>query len=93
MGILGDMSMHLGRPLARGEHSAARRANLSTGLARLSASLRALGPYVALALTLPGGSLIALTMLAVRHRGALPPLRGVILAVIVAASIVLRGST
>jgi hypothetical protein len=35
---------------------------------RLAARLRELGPYAAIALLLPGGSLIALTAWAFRHR-------------------------
>lgn len=60
--------------------------------ARLGTSLRALGPYVALALTLPGGTLIALALLGMRHRTAIPPLRTVVLAAVTAAVILLPGS-
>ncbi len=88
-----DLSIHLARWLAGDTAASAPRPPLMDRLARLTASLRALAPYAAVALTLPGGTLIALTMLTLRHRSALPPLRGVILALIVAASIVLRGST
>ena len=82
--------MHLGRRPARGEDQAALRAGRWSNLAN---SVRALGPYAALALTLPGGSLIALALLGVRHRAALPPLRAVVLAAFVAASILLPAST
>jgi hypothetical protein len=34
----------------------------------IAASLRALGPYAAIGLVIPGGSLIALAMWAYRHR-------------------------
>ncbi len=88
-----DLSIELRRWLGAGTEVSAPRSQLMDRLARLTASLRALGPYAAVALTLPGGTLIALTLLTVRHRSALPPLRGVILAVIVAASVVLRGSS
>ena len=100
--------MHLGRRLARGEQPPALRAsrwsNLETQalrraravaarLARLTQSIRALGPYAAIALALPGGTLIVLAMLGLRHRAALGPLRAPVLVLIVAASIVLAGST
>jgi hypothetical protein len=78
--------MYLGRRLARGEQSCALRAG------RWS-NLRALGPYAVIALALPGGSLIALAMLGIRHRAALPGLRGLVLVLIVATSIALTGST
>jgi hypothetical protein len=38
---------------------------------RLASVLRALGPYAAIELLLPGGSLIALTLWAYRHRSQL----------------------
>lgn len=38
---------------------------------RLASGLRALGPYAAIELLLPGGSLIALTVWAIRHRSQL----------------------
>jgi len=38
---------------------------------RVASSLRALGPYAAIELLLPGGSLIALTLWAIRHRSQL----------------------
>jgi hypothetical protein len=100
--------MHLGRQPARGEPPAALRAgrwsNLESRIVRpvrrlartlgpLANSARALGPYAALALTVPGGSLIALALLGMRHRAALPPVRAVILAAFVAASILLPAST
>jgi len=82
--------MDLGRRLARGERVLALRAgrwsNLETRvlrivravadrLARLIQSLRALGPYAAIALALPGGTLIVLAMLGLRHRAAKLPHR------------------
>jgi hypothetical protein len=63
-------------------------------MARLTASVRALGPYALIALALPGGSLIALAMLGVKHRALLPgPRAALVLALIVATSIALAGST
>jgi hypothetical protein len=100
--------MHPGRRPARGEHHAALRAgrwsNLGSRIVRparrlartmgpFGNSVRALGPYAAIALTLPGGSLIALAMLGVSHRAALPPLRAVVVAAFVAAAIFLPAST
>jgi hypothetical protein len=100
--------MLLGRRPARGESHVALRAgrwsNLESRIVRAArrlagamgpfrTSVRALGPYAAIALTLPGGSLIALAMLGLRHRDALPPLRALILAAFVAASILLPAST
>jgi len=38
---------------------------------RLASGLRAIGPYAAIELLLPGGSLIALTLWAIRHRSQL----------------------
>jgi hypothetical protein len=38
---------------------------------RLASALRALGPYAAIELLLPGGSLIALTVWVIRHRSQL----------------------
>jgi hypothetical protein len=38
---------------------------------RVASSLRALGPYAAIELLLPGGSLIALSLWAFRHRAEL----------------------
>jgi hypothetical protein len=38
---------------------------------RVASSLRALGPYAAIELLLPGGSLIALSLWAYRHRSKL----------------------
>ena len=38
---------------------------------RLAGSLRELGPYAAIVLLLPGGSLIALSMWAVRNRSSI----------------------
>jgi hypothetical protein len=38
---------------------------------RLADSIRELGPYAAIALILPGGSLIALAAWSLRHRSAL----------------------
>jgi hypothetical protein len=87
------LTMHLGRRPARGEDSAALRAGRWSNLRNLATSLRTLGPYVALALTLPGGTLIALTLFGMRHRNALPPLRVVVLAAVVAASVLFPGST
>jgi len=85
--------MHLGRRLAHGEQDLALRAGRWSNLARLIDSMRALGPYALIALALPGGSLIALTLLGVRHRALLPGPRAVGLVLIVATSIALAGST
>jgi len=37
-------------------------------ISRLQAPVRDLGPYAAIALTLPGGTLVALSLWALRHR-------------------------
>jgi len=100
--------MHLGRRPARGEKVLALRAGrwsnpeirmlrivraLADRLARLIQSLRALGPYAAIALALPGGTLIVLAMLGLRHRAALGSLRPSVLVLMVAASIMIAGGT
>jgi hypothetical protein len=100
--------MLLGRRPARGESHVALRAgrwsNLASCIVRparrlaqamgpFGTSVRALGPYAAIALTLPGGSLIALAMLGMKHRSALPPLRALVLAAFIAASVLLPAST
>jgi hypothetical protein len=99
--------MLLGRRPARGEHQVALRAGrwsnlesrivqpahrLAGAMGTFGTSMRALGPYAAIALTVPGGSLIALAMLGMKHRAALPPLRAVVLAAFIAASILLPAS-
>jgi hypothetical protein len=40
-----------------------------TSLGHLSSSMRELGPYAAVALIVPGGSLIAFSLWVLRHRG------------------------
>lgn len=60
---------------------------------RLAGAMGPFGPYAAIALTLPGGSLIALAMLGMKHRGALPPLRALVLVAFIAASVLLPAST
>jgi hypothetical protein len=61
-------------------------------MARLTDSVRGLGPYAAIALILPGGSLIALGLLGLRHRAGMTPLRSLVLAAIIGASMMLPGS-
>jgi hypothetical protein len=101
--------IHLGRRFAQGECDLAPRASRWSNLAadigrsaaaqasrtsRLANSIRELGPYAAIALILPGGSLIALALLSRRHRGGLSPWsrRGLVLVALLAASIMLPGS-
>jgi hypothetical protein len=58
---------------------------LSVAVGRLANTLRELGPYTAIALIIPGGSLIALAAWAFRHRDPVTaPLSRVLL--VVAAS-------
>jgi hypothetical protein len=81
-----EISTHLGRRFACGTDYAAPRANrwsnleaiIATAAAWLAATkrrivsaVRALGPLAAIALIVPGGSLIALFWLGFRHRKAL----------------------
>lgn len=70
-------------------------AALACRLKRLGNPVRELGPYFAIALLLPGGTLVALTLLSLRYRRAVntPLLRGLALATILGASIVLPGSS
>jgi len=78
-----EISSHLGRRFARGADPAAPRASrwsnlgarIATAAAWLAATkrrildaVRALGPIAAIALIVPGGSLIALFWLGLRHR-------------------------
>ena len=78
-----EIPSHLGRRFARGADPAALRASrwsnpgprIATAAAWLAATkrrildaLRALGPVAAIALIVPGGSLIALFWLGLRHR-------------------------
>jgi hypothetical protein len=101
-----DLMINLGRRLARGaDHPAPRvsrwsnlarqvrgvATRLAARIARLTDSMRGLGPYAAIALILPGGSLIALGLLGLRHRAGMTPLRGLVLAAIIGASIMLPG--
>jgi hypothetical protein len=80
-----EISSHLGRRFARGTDPAAPRASrwsnlgarIATAAAWLAATkrrivraVRALGPVAAVALIVPGGSLIALFWLGLRHRKA-----------------------
>jgi hypothetical protein len=80
-----EISTHLGRRFARGTDYAAPRANrwsnlgakIATAAAWLAATRgrivsaeRGLGPLAAIALIVPGGSLIALFWLGLRHRKA-----------------------
>jgi len=80
-----EISRHLGRRFARGaDHTAPRAsrwsnlgARIATAAAWLAATkrrivsaVRALGPLAAIALIVPGGSLIALFWLGLRHRKA-----------------------
>lgn len=105
-----DTLSDLGRRFVRGAKNAALRAsrwsNLKAGIAktvatpadgrsRLANSFRELGPYAAIALILPGGSLIALALLSRRHGAGFTPWlgRGVVLVAVVAVSIILPGST
>ena len=45
----------------------------ATAMSRLAARVRELGPYAAVALILPGGSLIALAMWTLRYRASFTP--------------------
>jgi hypothetical protein len=80
-----EISTHLGRRFACGTDHAAPRANrwsnleasiaaaatwLVTAKRRFLTAVRALGPVAAIALVVPGGSLIALFWLGLRHRKA-----------------------
>jgi len=80
-----EISSHLGRRFARGTDPGAPRASrwsnlgakMATAAAWLAATkrrilntVRALGPVAAIALIVPGGSLIALFWLGLRHRKA-----------------------
>jgi hypothetical protein len=80
-----EISSHLGRRFARGTDPGAPRASrwsnlgarIATAVAWLAATqrrivsaVRALGPIAAIALIVPGGSLIALFWLGLRHRKA-----------------------
>jgi hypothetical protein len=80
-----NLAVEIGRP-------AAVRASRTS---RLVSSVRELGPYAAIALILPGGSLIALALLSRRHRAGLTPWlrRGLVLVALVGASIMLPGTT
>jgi len=78
------LAVDIGRP-------AAPRASRTS---RLVGLVRELGPYAAIALILPGGSLIALALLSRSHRAGLTPsLRGLVLVALLGASIMLPGST
>jgi len=63
-------------------------------LSRIARGLRELGPHAAIALILPGGSLIALAMWTFRHRSWLipAPRRMLVLAAAVGASLILPGN-
>ena len=80
-----EISSHLGRRFARGTDPgtprASRWSNLGARIAaavawlaaskrRIVSAVRALGPIAAIALIVPGGSLIALFWLGLRHRKA-----------------------
>jgi len=62
---------------------------------RLADSMRELGPYAAIALILPGGSLIALGAWAFRHRSPLTARLGRVLVVVAAfgLALILPGKT
>jgi hypothetical protein len=61
---------------------------------RLANTVRALGPYTAIALVLPGGSLIALAAWAFRHRPLVTPHLGRVLVMVAAfgAALILPGN-
>jgi hypothetical protein len=71
--------MHLGRRFAPGARmlrfartvGRTSRLNVASRMSRLVSAVRELGPYAAVALILPGGSLIALAAWAFRGRGPL----------------------
>ena len=65
------------------------------GRSRLANSFRELGPYAAIALILPGGSLIALALLSRRHGAGFTSWlgRGLVLVSVLGASLILPGST
>lgn len=58
--------------------------NTSRSVAALTGRMRELGPYVAIALIVPGGTLIALGMWAVRHRARAARHLGRVLVVVAA---------
>src|SRR5215469_8183863 len=66
--------------------SAAMRGN---GMSRLANALRELGPYTAIALIVPGGSLIALAAWAVRHRTPITARLGRLLVTVAAFGVAL----
>lgn len=68
---------------------------LVTRASGLVNSIRELGPYAAIALTVPGGTLVALVLLSLRHRSALttPLFRGLTLVALMGVLIVLPAST
>ena len=76
--------------LARGDSVAPR----GSGMKRLAHTLRELGPYTAIALILPGGSLIALAAWSFRHRprGAAPLARLFVVVAAFGAALILPGN-
>jgi hypothetical protein len=77
---------------SRLRHFAAAR---DSGMNRLAGTLRELGPYTAIALILPGGSLIALAAWSFRHRprGAAPLGRLLVVVAAFGAALILPGNT
>jgi hypothetical protein len=65
-----------------------------TGISRFAGTLRELGPYTAIALILPGGSLIALAAWSFRHRprGAAPLGRLFVVVAAFGAALILPGN-
>jgi hypothetical protein len=76
---------------SRLRHFAAAR---GSGTNRLASTLRELGPYTAIALILPGGSLIALAAWSFRHRprGAAPLGRLFVMVAAFGAALILPGN-
>jgi len=85
--------MYLDRRFARGETDPALRASRWSN--RLAQKVRELGPYAAIALLLPGGSLIALALWSRRNRApaTIPLLRTLVVMAMFGTSLVLPGST
>ena len=89
--------MHLGRRFARGEMIVrfARAVGRTSRLATSGVVLRELGPHAAIALILPGGSLIALAMWTLRRHRAWftpSPRRMLVVAAAVGASLIVPGN-
>jgi hypothetical protein len=100
---LGDLRLRFGRTVGRTSglnvvwRAWRRRASAATRgsrMNRLANMVRELGPYTAIALILPGGSLIALAAWALRHRALATAHLGRLLVMVVAfgAALILPGN-